>query len=186
MDTLGPDNAFWIDGEWISWDVIDDLEETSYSRLVELERDAELRFQFPKANPALVPIFLDLLANAEDYFTKTGSHLNIYGQIGELYGAVQYGITLHKNPSAMGSDGKLGDDFVEIKTLSPDNANNRTSARTDRHFSKFLLVNIAPDFRVSGKLMDRKNLTRSGKGRLLAAWEDAHQGDDTNSPPNAR
>ena len=32
VDVLGPDNAFWIDGEWLGWDSIIDPEETRYSR----------------------------------------------------------------------------------------------------------------------------------------------------------
>lgn len=96
-NVLGPDNAFWIDGEWLGWDSIIDPEETKFSRLAELEREAELRLKYPNADPTLVPYFQDLLTLAEAYFCDTGQHLNVYGDIGELFGAIMYGIKLHKN-----------------------------------------------------------------------------------------
>ena len=118
MKVLGPDNAFWIDGEWLDWDSIIDPEEVRYSRLAELEREAHLRLKYPNADLTLIPYFQDLLTLAESYFQETGQHLNVYGDIGELFGAIMYGIKLHRN-YAQGSDGRLGDDFVEIKTISP-------------------------------------------------------------------
>jgi len=84
--------AFWIDGEWLGWDSIIDPEETKFSRLAELEREAELRLKYPNADPTLVPYFQDLLTLAEAYFCDTGQHLNVYGDIGELFGAIMYGI----------------------------------------------------------------------------------------------
>lgn len=159
MEKLGPDNAFWIDGEWLSWDSIIDPEEVRYSRLAELEREAELRRTYPNADITLVPYFRDLLTLAESYFHDTAQHLNIYGDIGELFGAIMYGIKLHKN-YAQGSDGRLGNDFVEIKTISPGNRKEQTSVRLDRHFNKLLVVRISPEFEVSGRLLHRSDLRR--------------------------
>ena len=168
-DVLGPDNAFWIDGEWLGWDSIIDPEETRYSRLAELEREAELRLKYPNADPTLVPYFQDLLTLAEAYFRDTGQHLNVYGDIGELFGAIMYGIKLHKN-HAQGSDGRLGNDFVEIKTISPINSKEKTSVRLDRHFSKLLVVRIDDDFEVSGRLVRRANLPKKAGNNLRLSW----------------
>lgn len=165
MKALGPDNAFWIDGEWLDWDCIIDPDEVSYSRLAELEREAHLRLKYPNADLTLIPYFQDLLTLAESYFVDTGQHLSVYGDIGELFGAIMYGIKLHKN-NAEGSDGRLGNDFIEIKTISPANNKEQTSVRLDRHFNKLLVVKISNDFEVSGRLVERANLPRR-KGKIL-------------------
>ena len=171
MKVLGPDNAFWIDGEWLDWDSIIDPEEVNYSRLAELEREAELRLKYPNANVTLIPYFLDLLTLAQSYFEGTGQHLSVYGDIGELFGAIMYGIKLHKN-YAKGSDGRLGDDFVEIKTISPSNNKNQTLVRLDdRHFSTLLVVKIDEDFEVSGRLIKRSNLPKRTGKKIRLSWE---------------
>ncbi|MFN3337795.1 MAG: hypothetical protein ACK42I_09890, partial [Thermomicrobium sp.] len=87
------DNAIYDDGEWITWDEIN-------SHLDRLEFKA----RFPDLDVDLVPIFQDLLGVAQDYHELTGSHLQVYGDLGELYGAITHGIKLHRN-YAQGSDG---------------------------------------------------------------------------------
>ncbi len=171
MDVLGPDNAYWIDGEWLSWDDIpeEDNEEFQRRHLARLEYEAELRRRYPKADLALIPIFRDLLATAESYHLATGRHLQVYGDIGELFGAITYGIKLHRN-YATGSDGRLGNDFVEIKTITPFKRNDTVSVRLDRHFSKVLVVKIGQDFAVSGQLIDRKLLTVKTGGVIRLNW----------------
>jgi len=169
MEVLGPDNAFWIDGEWLGWDSIIDPEEVRYSRLAELEREAEIRLKYPNADITLVPYFRDLLTLAESFFYDTGQHLNVYGDIGELFGAIMYGIKLHKN-FAQGSDGRLGNDFVEIKTISPMNNCEKTSVRLDRHFSKLLVVKIDSEFEVSGRLINRKSLQKRAGKNVRLSW----------------
>ncbi|WP_227512348.1 hypothetical protein [Tritonibacter mobilis] len=173
-DTLGPDNAFWIDGEWLAWDSIIDPEEVRYSRLAELEREAALRHKYPNADLALVPYFGDLLTLAESYFFETGKHLNVYGDIGELFGAIMYGIKLHKN-YAQGSDGKLGNDFVEIKTIAPTNNKEKTSVRLDRHFNRLLVVKISDTFEVSGRLLNRADLQKISGKFMRLSWENMPQ-----------
>ncbi|MGB7319552.1 MAG: hypothetical protein WBC85_16435 [Planktotalea sp.] len=172
MDVLGPDNAFWIDGEWIGWDSIIDPDEIRSSRLAELERQADLRLRYPNADITLVPYFLDLLTLAKSYFLKTGQHLNAYGDIGELFGAIIYGIKLHRT-HAQGSDGRVGNDFVEIKTISPLCKSQQTRVRLDRHFNKLLFVKIDDDFEVHGKLIDRKALPKRQSRVLNLSWERA-------------
>lgn len=75
MQQLGPDNAIWDDGEWISWDEIN--EQIQYQ---------EWRAKYPNADLSLVSIFENLIATAEDYHVHTGKHLQVYGDIGELNG----------------------------------------------------------------------------------------------------
>ncbi|WP_234849242.1 hypothetical protein [Sinorhizobium medicae] len=80
------DRAFYDDGEWVSWS---DVEEQL--------RYQEWRAKYPNAIRSLIPYFQDLLSLAESYHVETGRHLNLYGDIGELFGAITYGIKLNKN-----------------------------------------------------------------------------------------
>ena len=88
--------GIWDDGEWIGWDYINgQLHGQDEGDL--LER---------------------LIVNAKEYLEFTGRHLPIYGELGELYAARRFGIERHA-PNAQGSDGRMGDTFVEIKTITP-------------------------------------------------------------------
>ena len=155
---LGPDNAIWDDGEWISWDEIN--EQIQYK---------EWRARYPHADLSLVPIFESLISTAEEYFHLTGQHLQLYGDIGDLYGAITHGIKLHRN-YAKGSDGKLGNDFVEVKTITPFKRSDIVEINLDRHFSKVFIVRINEDFEISGKLVDRKDLPKSNGKKLKLPW----------------
>lgn len=157
-ENLGPENAIWDDGEWISWASIN-------SELAKIE----LRARYPNADLSLIPIFEDLLSTAQDYHFTTGKHLQIYGDIGELFGAITYGIDLHRN-YAKGSDGRLGNDFVEIKTITPFKKSDVVNVRLDRHFSKLLVVKIDENFEVSGRLVDRRRLPKTRRSVLCITW----------------
>jgi hypothetical protein len=156
---LGPDNAVWDDGEWIGWDEIN-------LSLAE----QELRAKYPRADVTLIPYLDDLLKLAERYFRDTGRHLQVYGDIGELFGAVMYGIKLHSN-YATGSDGRLGNNFVEVKTITPFKACDEVNVRLDRHFNKLLIVKVDENFQVSGRLLDRKELPAAKGKRLRVTWK---------------
>ncbi|MCC3305443.1 hypothetical protein [Sneathiella sp. HT1-7] len=157
---LGPDNAFWDSDEWVSWDEIN--QQIQYK---------EWRARYPKANLALIPIFEQLLTTAEDYYRETGLHLQVYGDIGELYGAITYGIKLHKN-YAQGSDGRLGNDFIEVKTISPFKTRDEVLVDLKGHFNELLVVNINEDFKICHRLVDRKLLPKTNEKRLRIKWSD--------------
>ncbi len=159
-DMWNDDNAFYDDGEWITWTEIN-------SQLERLEFEA----RFPDIEADLVPIFQNLLSTAAEYHGLTGRHLQVYGDLGELYGAITHGIKLHRN-YAQGSDGKLGNHFVEVKTITPFKAKNRISLNLKRNFSKVLIVKIDADFEVRSKLIDRKALPRTKGGMLHLDWDD--------------
>lgn len=156
-DMWNEDNAFYDDGEWVTWSEINS----------HLER-LELQARYPRLDVELVPIFQKLLAAAEDYYDLTGSHLQVYGDLGELYGAITYGIKLHKN-YAQGSDGKLGNHFVEVKTITPFKNSDTITLNLKRNFSKVLIVKIDSGFEVQGRLIDRKALP---KGKRRFNWDD--------------
>lgn len=153
-------NAIYDDGEWITWDEIN-------SHLDRLEFKA----RFPNLDVDFVPIFQKLLAVALDYHDLTGSHLQVYGDLGELYGAITYGIKLHRN-YAQGSDGKLGNHFVEVKTITPFKSKDTITLNLKRNFSKVLIVKIDANFEVRGRLIDRKDLPKVKGDMLKLNWQD--------------
>lgn len=162
-DRWNDDNAFYEDGEWVTWTEIN-------SHLEQLEFQAD----HPDLDVELVLIFQKLLATAERYNSVTGNHLQVYGDLGELYGAITYGMKLHKN-YAQGSDGRLGNDFVEVKTITPFKSNNSITLNLKGNFSKVLIVKIDSGFEVHGRMIDRKALPNGKKmkgGFLRLDWED--------------
>jgi hypothetical protein len=170
VDTFGSDLAVWDDGEWVSWEEQPDEDEVFSSHLAWLEHQAELRIEYPHADLTLIPYFNRLLSLAQSYFRDTGRHLNSYGDIGELFGAITYGIKLHRR-YAQGSDGKLGNDFIEIKTITPFKKFDRVMISLDGHFSKLLVVKITEKFEVSGKMIDRSALkTKKKHGNIFVRW----------------
>lgn len=151
-------NAFWDDGEWVTWDEID--QQIQYK---------EWRARYPNADLSLVSIFQSLLETAQSYHELTGRHLQVYGDIGELYGVITHGLKLHRN-YAQGSDGRIGDDFVEVKTITPFKGDDVVTLNMARNFSMVLIVKITEDFEIRGKLVDRKSLSRSTGDRLRLDW----------------
>ena len=159
-DMWNNDNAIYDDGEWITWTEIN-------SHLDRLE----FEHRFPHLNVDLVPIFQDLLSVAQDYHFLTGSHLQVYGDLGELYGAVTHGLKLHRN-YAQGSDGKIGNHFVEVKTITPFKKNDTITLNLQRNFSKVLIVKIDSDFEVQSRLIERKALPKIKGDKLKLNWSD--------------
>lgn len=113
-------DGIWDDGEWISWDWID-------QQLYEQERQAEI----PSASPEILEIFDRLVDVAMEYKEVTGRYLPLWGELGELYAEIKFGIKRHR-PMAQGSDGKIGNDFVEVKTISPEKRAEKVHVKRDR------------------------------------------------------
>ena len=155
---LEPDDAIWDDGEWVSWDEIN--EQIQYK---------EWGAKYPNSDRSLIPVFENLLSVAQEYFDTTGSHLQVYGDIGELFGAITYGIKLHRN-YAPGSDGRLGNDFVEVKTITPFKSNNVVEVKAIGNFNKLLVVKINDEFEIAGKIIDRKKLPAPKGGKYRVDW----------------
>ncbi len=158
-------------GEWITWTEIN-------SHLEKLE----FEHRFAHLDVDLVPIFQDLLSVAQDYHFLTGSHLQVYGDLGELYGAVTHGLKLHRN-YAQGSDGKIGNHFVEVKTITPFKKNDTITLNLKRNFSKVLIVKIDSDFEVQSRLVDRKALPKVEGDTLKLNWSDFASNPQPPTPP---
>ncbi len=116
-------------------------------------------------------LLYELVETARNYVEVTGRHLPIYGELGELYGEAKYGIKRHK-PFSQGSDGKLGNDFVEIKTISPLKSDSTVLVKRTGNFSKLLIVKIGEDFEFNAKMLDRKSLQKGSGKHIKAKWSE--------------
>ncbi len=163
-------NGIWEDGEWISWDFIEDSIEEADEW--ELDDCNQSKRQIPEPSTLqLWELLNELVDTAKNYFEVTGRHLPIFGELGELYGEAKYGIKRHK-PNTPGSDGRMGNDFVEIKTISPMKANDTVLVKRAGNFNKLLIVKISEKFEFKSKMLDRKNL-RKGSGKYAKAlWKE--------------
>lgn len=132
--------------------------------------DSDSEPKNPK-NPQLLELLDELVETARNYLEITGRHLPIYGELGELYGEARYGIKRHK-PFTQGSDGKLGNDFVEIKTISPFKSGDTVSVKRAGNFSKLLIVKISEDFEFKAKMLDRKSLQKGLGKHIKAKWSE--------------
>lgn len=120
-------------------------------------------------NPAVVEIFEDLVHSAAEYHAITGRYLQIWGELGELFAEITYGIQRHK-PGTQGSDGKLGNDFVEIKTISPEKSVDEVRVKRSGNFNRLLIVKISDDFAFEGRLIARKALSKGEGKHMRAPW----------------
>ena len=155
-------NGIWEDGEWISWNHID--------RFVDDEGgwEPDNRQQTP-STLQLWELLDELVDTARNYLEVTGRHLPIFGELGELYGEAKYGIKRHK-PNTQGSDGKMGKDFVEIKTISPLKNKDTVLVKRAGNFNKLLIVKISADFQFKAKMFDRKSLRKGSGKHVKASW----------------
>ena len=163
----GPGNAIWDDGEWVSWDYINQQLEGSQPEGGLLE---------------------DMIVVAKEYLEDTGRHLPIYGEIGEHYVARRFRIELHDDPKAQGSDGRLGNSLVEIKTISPMRDSRHVRVKAAGNFGYLAIVKIDADFRIDAKLISRKRLGQPPGEFFKVEWADhscehkhAEQGVDPNA-----
>jgi hypothetical protein len=136
------------------WEVIDDDELISEDFTV---------------NPELVTIFENLVVNAKSFFTLTNRYLQIWGELGELYAEIAYGIKRHK-PHTRGSDGKIGNDFIEVKTISPEKNNDQVKVKRAGNFNKLIIIKITKDFIFEGQLITRKDLPKGEGKHATASW----------------
>lgn len=131
--------------------------------------EKELPAVCPQEDPELVEIFGSLVDSAKSYHTLTGRYLQIWGELGELYAEIKYGIKRHK-PHTRGSDGKLGNDYIEIKTISPEKAGGLVQVKRAGNFNKLLIIKITKDFDFEGRFIERKKLSKGDGTHARVSW----------------
>jgi hypothetical protein len=151
-------DGIYDDGEWISWDWIN-------GQL----HEQEIQLDYPKVSPELAMLFEELVRNAAEYFAMTGRYLQIWGELGELYAEVKYGVKRHR-PHTQGSDGKLGNDFIEVKTISPEKGDGKVHVKRAGNFIRLLVVKIDKNFRFEGRFIDRRKLAKGPGTHASVSW----------------
>lgn len=151
--------GIWDDGEWISWEWIDEHVE-----------ERELMQQYPKAPLNLIQAFQSLVESAVNYFEVTGRHLEIWGELGEVYAEVKYGLKRNKQHSP-GADGRLGNDHCEVKTISPRKSKKSVQVKRAGNFNKLIIVHIDENYNFSSRILDRRELGKSDGKYARAAWK---------------
>lgn len=155
---MQPGDGIYDDGEWVSWEWINGQ---LYER--------EIQEEYPAVDAELGMLFEDLVHNARSYREMTGRYLQIWGELGELYAEVKYGIKRHK-PHTQGSDGRLGNDFVEVKTISPEKDGHVVQVKRSGNFNKLLVVRISSEFEFEGRFIDRKKLAKGDGTHARISW----------------
>lgn len=116
-----------------------------------------------KVRPESLDVFGELVEAAAKYKRLTGHHLPILGELGELFAEIMFGIKRH-NPMTQGSDGVLGNDFVEVKTITPDKRSDGVRLKRAGNFGKLVVVKISDDFQFAARMVERRLLGK-GKGK---------------------
>ncbi|GJM12654.1 MAG: hypothetical protein DHS20C12_10570 [Pseudohongiella sp.] len=153
----GPSDAIWDDGEWISLDWIN--QQTC---------EQELRESFPNANPELVKVFEDIVQTAITYKAVSGRYLPVFGELGEIFAEITFGIKRHP-PRTPGSDGRLGNDWIEIKTITPEKQSDEVQVKRKGNFNKLIVVEISEFFEFEAREIDRKDIAK-GTGEFAKVY----------------
>lgn len=161
---MDDDHAFYDNGEWVTWTQIGEWEERSKHE-DQIDDDQE---EGDESNSVfnLDSALETLLSLAETHYHETGRHLNVYGDIGELFGASELGIKLHDDMYQEGSDGILGDKLVEIKTITPFKNRNQVIVKQSGNFDILLIVRVDEYFEISFRMVDRASLPKQ-KGKYF-------------------
>ncbi len=126
--------------------------------------------RYSHVQPELLAIFEELVESAAKYKRITGHHLPILGELGELFAEIMFGIKRH-GPMTQGSDGKLGDEFIEVKTITPDKTNGTVRVKHAGNFGKLIVVKITDDFQFGARMISRKTLRKSTGKWAKITWD---------------
>lgn len=166
-DAAGSGAAPWeweyIDREWIETQFKDASKRKSASATADTM--AQSREGPHESSIEQTEIFYDLVECAARYYENTGRFLQIWGELGEIYAEIEFGLRRH-GPHEAGSDGTIDGKLVEVKTISPEKASDQVLVKSQGNFEQLLIVRIDRDFQFQGKLFERSDL-RGGVGKFL-------------------
>ena len=158
-DAAGSGVAPWewkyIDRDWLDSQLEDAPEDDACS--VEPREPFQSRDGFPYSVLEQTEIFQDLVECAVRHFENTGRYLQVWGELGEIYAEIKFGLRRHGTHRA-GSDGTIAGKLVEVKTISPEKASDRVLVKSQGNFEQLLIVRIDRHFQFQGKLFDRSEL----------------------------
>jgi len=153
----------YIDREWIDSQLEDGPDDKPIA--VEPNTPFQSRSGFPLSTLEQAEIFYDLIDCAKRHFENTGRYLQVWGELGEIYAEIKFGLRRHGTHEA-GSDGTIAGKLVEVKTISPEKANDLVFVKRQGNFEQLLVVRIDQEFQFQGKLFDRDEL-KGVSGKFL-------------------
>ena len=131
--------------------------------------------RFPNADLEIVRLFEEIVEVARSYENATGRYLPVFGELGELFAEITFGLDRHR-PRTQGSDGRIGNDHVEVKTITPEKKSEKVVVKRSGNFSKLLIVKIDEGFKFESRMIDRKNMSK-GSGKLVSvSWSSLKSG----------
>lgn len=151
-------DGIWDDGEWTSWNTINQQLNT-----------IELRQKYPHADMMLIQVFEELVDVAEQYHDITRRYLPVFGELGEIFAEITFGIKRHK-PRAQGSDGRLENDFIEIKTITPEKISEKVKVKRHGNFNKLQVIKIDEYFNFEAKMLEKKNMSKGSGKEATVSW----------------
>lgn len=176
-DAAGSGAAPWeweyISREWIDSQLKDEPENDAYA--VAPSKLFQSRDGFPLNILEQTQIFQDLVDCATRHFKNTGRYLQVWGELGEIYAEIRFGLRRHGTHEA-GSDGTIAGKLVEVKTISPEKTTDRVLVKSQGNFEQLLIVRIDRNFQFQGKLFERREL-KGSSGKFLRG----RLGDDTSN-----
>jgi hypothetical protein len=166
---IAPWDTYYISNEWIDAELEHepkdkDLSNTSHTPF-------KSRDGFPFSTLEHINVFQDLIDCATRHFENTGRYLQIWGELGEIYAEIKFGLRRHGTHHA-GSDGTIEGKLVEVKTISPEKIRDYVMVKSQGNFEQVLIIRITKDFEFQGKLIDRSELKRSTGKFLTGQFED--------------
>lgn len=119
-------------------------------------------------------ILTDLVDCADRHFRNTGRYLQVWGELGEIYAEVKFGLRRHGTHRA-GSDGTIDGKRVEVKTISPEKTSDEVVVKRQGDFEQLLIVRVDKNFAFTGKLFDRNELAGGGEKFLRARFREGNE-----------
>jgi hypothetical protein len=151
--------------EWIDEELAEEAPDAADS--LQPREPFRSRDGYPHSALEQAEIFEDLVDCAERHFKNTGRYLQVWGELGEIYAEIKFGLRRHGTHHA-GSDGTIGGRLVEVKTISPEKGHDHVIVKRSGDFEQLLIVRIDQNFDFTGKLIDRDRLG-DGCGKFLRA-----------------
>lgn len=165
-----PYESQYIDREWVE----SQLDDASDDKTIPSKPNKTFKSRggFPSSILEQTEIFHELVDCAIRHFENTGRYLQIWGELGEIYAEIKFGLCRHGTHEA-GSDGTIKGKLVEVKTISPEKSNDQVFVKTQGNFEQLLIVRISRDFEFQGRLFDRSELNGSSGKYLRGSLKDA-------------
>lgn len=152
---VAPWDQEYVSREWLDFQLEDAPEDDAIQ--VQPGAPSQGRDGFPFSTLKQAEIFYDLVDCATRHFENTGRYLQIWGELGEIYAEIKFGLRRHATHTA-GSDGTISGKLVEVKTVSPEKASDRVLVKSQGNFEQLLIVRIDREFQFTGKLIGRSEL----------------------------